>query len=336
MGLKEFASELPVIGGLFDSSTEDALAKMQDDYWLWNQNRPKDFAYDEYSPELFDYAGDYNPYTMTAQTVQDDPNLRAGQLSYLTRLSGLADTGLDAEDEAAFMRAQTDAGQFARGRSSAIMADAARRGVASGGAALALQEMAGQDGAQRAQQAGLERAATAAKQRALYTQAYGDALGTVRGQDAQIGKTNADIIKQINRYNTDAMNQAMRFNLENRQDVSNKNTATKNDAERVNIDNRYKTQQGNYDRQMEWLQGTSGNLRGQANVYKGNAAQNAQSRGSAGDFVGKGISYIGDQLSSLGGQGNKNEDLDLSSAQAQMESNPYVDEMRKNPYQMYA
>src|SRR5690606_37366499 len=133
-----------------------------------------------------------------------------------------------------FMRAKLEAGQLARGRNEALKNEMAARGMLGSGSEFMLREAANQEAAQRAQMAGLEQAAAAARQRALYQQAYGDALGGLRGQDLDVNSRNADIINQFNMANTGARNEAQQQNLANRQAIMGANTATRNDAQMYN------------------------------------------------------------------------------------------------------
>jgi hypothetical protein len=193
-------------------------------------------------PELKDLSFEkYNPETANYSLNKGDAESRNLQLQALQRLSGLAESGLSDADQAAFAKAKSQGAQIARQGTEAAIANAQARGVGGGGMEFAMREMANQGGAQRANEAALEQAGQAARQRAMYQQAYGNALSGFRGQNEQQEANNTDIINRFNQMNTQGRNQAQMQNINQRQDVARYG----NDMSQRRYDNRM----GSIDRQ---------------------------------------------------------------------------------------
>jgi len=190
--------------------------------------------YEDWNPEMLNVeSADY-------QLTSDDPIARSAQLSALSKMAGLADTGLSDADQAGYTKAVNNANQMAKGNSGAVMANAQARGVGGSGLEMLMREQAGQDGATRAQEAGIQVAGDAAKQRALYNQAFLSGTSQMRDQDYNTNKNNTSIINQFNQANTQARNQ-----------VGQANTGLKNDAFQYNQglkDKTYNNQIGKADR----------------------------------------------------------------------------------------
>jgi len=286
-------SGIPFVGGAFDDSDEKAMEQLKGNQALWAGLEVPNIKFQKFTPEEFQYVGDYIPEDADFQTISEDPALRQAQLNALSRLSGLAETGLSDADAADFMRAKLEAGQLARGRNEALKNEMAARGMLGSGSEFMLREAANQEAAQRAQMAGLEQAAAAARQRALYQQAYGDALGGLRGQDLDVNSRNADIINQFNMANTGARNEAQQQNLANRQAIMGANTATRNDAQMYNIQGKRDVAQQNYQNQLQKIGGQTGANTGMAQGY---AAQNAARTNERNQYTQAGVELLGSML----------------------------------------
>lgn len=259
-------SGVPVIGGAFDDSDQQAIDQLKQNQALYSNINTPD--YQQYKPEDYTLAGSYDPEAANATTVSEDPALRSQQQSYLMKLAGLSDTGLSDVDAAGFANARNIADQISRSGTQAAVQNAQARGVGGSGLEFAMREQASQDAAGRAQQAGLDQAAQSAKQRALYDQAYGGALGGVRAQDFSANSANANILNQFNMANTQNRNQAQLYNLGQAQNISNANTTQHNSAQQYNN----QLQQQMFNDQLEKANGQSGANSG---VAKGYAAENA-------------------------------------------------------------
>lgn len=182
------ARNIPFIGGFFDTAEQDALDEI-------NQ-----FGMEVGDLEL----PDLNSVQYGAATqVTEDPRLMNDQRNYLRKLAYLSEQGFGPEERAAFEAAQNEAAMMAQRDRAAIQENALQRGALGSGAALAMQQGAVQNAANQARQSQLNTASEMAKRKALMTQAYGGALGDVRGQDLQVAGKNADILNRYNELNTD-------------------------------------------------------------------------------------------------------------------------------------
>jgi len=268
---KNFLATRGLIGGLFDDSEEKTMEQLAANQDLFNRISLPDFK--DYTPEELQYLGDWNPESAQANQISEDPMLRSAQLSHLAKLSGLADTGLSDVDAAAYAKARELGSQQARAGTEAALQNAAARGVSGSGMEMAMREIANQEGARRSQDAGLAQAANAAQQRALYQQAYGNAVSGVRNQDLNVNSQNADILNRFNMANTNTRNQAGLRNIETKQGLSNQNVGERNNAQQYN--NQLQAQR--FQSAMAKAGGQAGANTGMAQGY---AAQNA-SRGAA-------------------------------------------------------
>jgi hypothetical protein len=266
MSVKSFLSGIPLIGGLFDDSQEKAQEALAKNGELWGQLETPDFA--KYTPEEYKLAGLYDPTKAEATTVGEDPALRSQQLSALNKLAGLADTGLSDVDQAGYEKARQNAGQIQHSGLQAALQNANARGIGGSGMELGLREMANQQGAQSALDAGLTQASDSAKMRAMYQQAFGNAIGGLRQQDFGNQAANADIMNRFNAMNTQNMNQAQQYNLGNVQGLSNANVGNANQAQQYN---NQMTQQAYADR----AQKVAGQAGANTQVAGGYAAENA-------------------------------------------------------------
>lgn len=158
--------------------------------------------YQDWNPEL------YNTENADYQLTADDPMTRSAQLSALNKMAGLADTGLSDADQAGYAKAANQAGQIARSANDASLNNAAARGMGGSNLEFLMREQGGQDAAQRAQEAGLQTASDAAKQRALYNQAFMQGTSQMRDQDYRTNSNNTGIINDFNKANTTTRNNA--------------------------------------------------------------------------------------------------------------------------------
>lgn len=266
LNLKGLASGIPVIGGMFDDSGDQALEQLKENQRLASLIGLPELK--DYRPEEYGYSGDYTPEGAIAEKISEDPELRSQQMAVLKKLSGLADTGLSEVDEQGFNQARKIGARTARAGNAAAMQDARVRGVSGSGLEFAMREMANQDGADRAQDAALAQAAESARSRAMYQTAYGNALSNTRGEDFRAGSANTDIANRFNMENTQNRNLAEQSNLQNRQGVMNLNTGERNDAQKYNNEMR----QNQFSNQMQKYGAQTGANTGMA---QGNFAQNA-------------------------------------------------------------
>lgn len=175
------------------------------------------------------------------EDVQMDPRLQAAQRAALDEMTGLGQTGLGAEDKAAFNQLRRQAAGAAEAQQASTLQEMASRGMLDSGANLAAQLQAGQSQADRMSQEGDRLAASAAEARraALGQQANMASQMSAADIGLKTGKASAaDTIAQFNtqqRAATGAANQGYRIdratqlaNLRNQEEVGNKGLIQQN------------------------------------------------------------------------------------------------------------
>lgn len=180
---------------------------------------------------------------------------RQAQMDALQKYRDIvASGGMDPSMQDKYNLASQQANSAAQSRQQSVLQDAARRGQAGSGSALAAQLQGGSDAMQRqAMMSG--QMASDAYQNQLSALRQSAALGgDIRSSEMGEAGRNADIINQFNQKATsryqdylnqqaDADNQAQLRNLQNSQDVANRNTGARNSAQESNLD-RYNNLQG--------------------------------------------------------------------------------------------
>jgi hypothetical protein len=251
----KIVTSLPLIGGMFDNTDKLAMEQLAKNQALYNNIALPDLKWQDYNPET------YTTQDAQYQTISEDPMVRSAQLAALSKMAGLANTGLSDEDAAAFQKARAQGNQMSKAGTEAALANAQARGVGGSGLEFAMREAANQQGAERAQSAGLEQAATAARQRALYNQAYAQGMGSMRTQDMNANQANADIINRFNQANTAQRNSANFANVDMRNQAQMTNNQGKRDVAQQNFNNQ--------------LQRAGGQAQANTGMAGGYAAQNA-------------------------------------------------------------
>lgn len=275
-----FLQKMPVFGGLLDDSDQQSKDLLAQNQAMYGNLQTPNSQFQKYTPEAYQY--DYNPQRYQANTVQEDPSIRNAQLEALQKLSGLSQTGLTAEDQAAFQKARDMSQQQARGGREAALQNAQARGMAGSGMEFALGQMADQGAAGQAQQAGLDQAAQSARQRALYTQAYGQGLQNLRQQDYGVNAGNADILNRFNQMNTNAQNEAAM----GRNQWGMQNAMNRNYAQQYNQGGQRGLSQQDYENQLSRIQGRTGANNAMDKYYAAQGAANAKQRAGAGAALG--------------------------------------------------
>jgi hypothetical protein len=175
------------------------------------------------------------------EDVQMDPRLQAAQRSALDEMTGLGQTGLGAEDRAAFNQLRRQAAGAAEAQQASTMQEMAGRGMLDSGANLIAQLQAGQSQADRMSQEGDRLAASASEARRAALGQQANMASQMSAQDLGLktGKASAaDTIAQFNtqqRAQTGAANQGYRVdrasqlaNIANQQEVANKGLIQQN------------------------------------------------------------------------------------------------------------
>lgn len=253
------------LSGILDNSDDQAMQQLEQDKSLYGGLQTPQFQ--TYTPET------YNPETAQANTISEDPSVRSQQLSALMRMGGLAQTGLSDVDNQGFEQARQLGDQMENSGNAAALQNAQARGIGGSGLEFAMHEQANADAANRANQAGLQQAATGARQRAMYNEAYGSALSGLRGQDFQANAANAGILNNFAQYNTNNQNQANQYNVGNA-----------NAAQQYNNNLRQQT----YNDQYNKAAGQAGQGQALANGY---FAQGAANQSNINGAMNAGLTY---------------------------------------------
>lgn len=282
-------ADIPVVGGMFDKSSDQAMDQDRSGLGAFSGIQIPEFQ--DYKPEDEQYAGDYDPTKANANTISEDPALRSQQLGYLAKLAGLADTGLTDVDQAGYERARELGDQTLRSGTDAALANAEARNARGSGLEFAMREMASQQGAGNAQNAGLQQAADAARNRMLYEQAYGQGVGNLRSQDLGVNEANADILNKFNMYNTTNQNQANQRNIDTRQNISNTNVGQHNFAQQYNNN----LKQLAFGDQIEKAGGVAKQYNNLSDDYYSQNAANAANRNALTGTIFQGASYFGNK-----------------------------------------
>lgn len=250
-----------------------------------------------YSPEEIQYLQGAAPLTyqqvadVNPDTINVDPATRAAQMSALNDLISRSEEGLSAQDRYNFMKNRRDVETAARGEEQAIVENLRQRGMSGTGVEAALRMMSSQNASDRLAEQQAAEAAANAQMRMAATQAQGTLAGSIRGQDIDVSKSNADILnqfawnnseraRQIANMNTDLQNQYTQSELAERRRVSGANTSTRNEAQLLNkqqdISNDLTKQQSIRDKQMAMAGALTGGI---PDIYAAGAANAANARG---------------------------------------------------------
>lgn len=228
------------------------------------------------NPEL---AGLLNAETIDRsglEGISTDPRLRQAQMRALEELSGLASTGLGAQDIAAFNQLQRQSASQAQAEQEQALQNAAARGTLDSGSTLMAQLLSGQQAANRTQQGGEQLAAQAAQARRDALAQYSNLSNNMANQDfaqkAQIGNAR----DTINQFNAQQRTGAGQFNLTNKQNINNQKASNANQQE---IYNKQLLQQ-KFNNDVTKATGVANQQNNLANIYsqQGQAAAQGQAQ----------------------------------------------------------
>lgn len=214
------------------------------------------------------------------ENVSTDPRLKNAQMKALEQLAGLSQTGLGVEDQAAFNDLRKQSGAMAQSEQAKILQNAAATGTLDSGNAFLAQLNAGQQQANRLQDAGQAQAAAAAAARREALNSYANMSSQMANQDwsqrSQVANAR-DSINQFNAQNRQGVNQ---YNLGQQQNINNQKSANANQQEMYNkglIQQRFQNQLGK-------ATGTASQLNNLASNYaqQGQAAAQGQAAMTSG------------------------------------------------------
>lgn len=271
------AAAIPILMKAMEG--KDTTAQDQLDYQKQLGNDPKNYA---------NYLGGYTPEQATAEEVKEDPRMKQMQMDYLTKLMGMSEQGLSDEDVSVFDKARAGAESAARRQNEAILGQMRERGIGGSGAELALRQQANQSAINQQAQSASDQAAAAARQKALYTQAYGSDLGNLRNQDYRTLAGNVDAINKINQFNAANQTDARRYATETQQSIADQNALARRNlllGQSENAREQYLAEQERKQKQRSAMGQAAGSVAGTLASGKG-AKLGAQDYGAIGAAVG--------------------------------------------------
>lgn len=168
------------------------------------------------------------------EQVSTDPRLKQAQMSALSELAGLAETGLGTADKIAFDQLQRRAGEAAQAEQASVIQEMAQRGMSDSGASLIAQLNAGQKQADRLSQSGAQLASQAAEARRAALMQKANLASGIRTQDYGQGMDLANARDSISRFNAQNRQGVNERNLNLRQSLENQRAATANQQEIAN------------------------------------------------------------------------------------------------------
>jgi hypothetical protein len=208
------------------------------------------------------------------QGVQEDPRLKAAQMSALEEVSGLAQTGLGAEDRAAFNQLRRQASGMAQAQKATTLQQMQERGMGDSGASLVAQLQSGQAAADTAAQQGDRLAAEAASARRQALGQQSSMAAQMQQQQLGLAGQKASAVDAIAQFNAQQRMGVQSQNLAARQAIANQTAATKNQQEMYNKG----LIQQQFQNQMAKATGVTGAQTNLAQTYaqQAGAAQQAQ------------------------------------------------------------
>lgn len=208
------------------------------------------------------------------QGVQEDPRLKAAQMSALEEVSGLAQTGLGAEDRAAFNQLRRQASGMAQAQKATTLQQMQERGMGDSGASLVAQLQSGQAAADTAAQQGDRLAAEAASARRQALGQQSSMAAQMQQQQLGLAGQKASAADAIAQFNAQQRMGVQSQNLAARQAIANQTAATKNQQEMYNKG----LIQQQFQNQMAKATGVTGAQTNLAQTYaqQAGAAQQAQ------------------------------------------------------------
>ncbi len=235
--------------------------------------------------------------------IQEDPSYKNAQKQALQFLQQRSDTGLGAEETAAFNALRKEAAKEAEGRRQQILQNMAARGMSGSGAELAAQLSSSQAADEQLSAGGDRLAAEAAKNALSAMMQSGQLAGQLRGQDFDVASTKARAEDELKRFNVSnqisrqtrnlgQLNEAQIANLREKQRIADANIAMVN-AEKQ----RQMQEKANVWKNKLNLAGLKGGVYGeQADQRLKEGAQNAQGWQQMGQGVSQAISSLGSNV----------------------------------------
>ena len=230
------------------------------------------------------------------EDVQMDPRLQAAQLSALEGITGVAETGLGAEDRLALEEIKRQAAGQAQAQRATTLQQMEERGMGDSGASLIAQLSSGQQAADTAAMQGMRQAAQAQQARMSALGQQANMASGMQQQQLGLAGQKASAADAIAQFNTQQRMGVQSQNLAARQNVANQGTATRNQQEMYNkglIQQQFQNQMAKATGVTGQQSTMAGNLQQQAGAAQ--QAQQAQTSaiiGAAGTVAGASVSDI--------------------------------------------
>lgn len=168
------------------------------------------------------------------EEIQMDPRLQAAQMAALEDVSGIAKTGLGAEDRLALEEIRRQAAGQAQAQRATALQQMQERGLGDSGASLVAQLGAGQQAADTAAMQGMRQAAQAQQARMAALGQQGSMAAQMQGQQLQLAGQKASAADAIAQFNAQQRMGVQSQNLAARQAIANQAAATRNQQEMYN------------------------------------------------------------------------------------------------------
>jgi hypothetical protein len=168
------------------------------------------------------------------EDVQMDPRLQSAQLAALEGITGVAETGLGAEDRLALEEIKRQAAGQAQAQRATTLQQMEERGMGDSGASLIAQLSSGQQAADTAAMQGMRQAAQAQQARMAALGQQGSMAAQMQGQQLGLAGQKASAADAIAQFNTQQRMGVQSQNLAARQGIANQGTATRNQQEMYN------------------------------------------------------------------------------------------------------
>jgi hypothetical protein len=168
------------------------------------------------------------------EDVQMDPRLQAAQLSALEGITGVAETGLGAEDRLALEEIKRQAAGQAQAQRATTLQQMEERGMGDSGASLIAQLSSGQQAADTAAMQGMRQAAQAQQARMAALGQQANMASGMQQQQLGLAGQKASAADAIAQFNTQQRMGVQSQNLAARQNIANQAAATRNQQEMYN------------------------------------------------------------------------------------------------------
>lgn len=168
------------------------------------------------------------------EEIQMDPRLQAAQMAALEDVSGIAKTGLGAEDRLALEEIRRRAAGQAQAQIASQEQRLQEQGILDSGLGILLRNQAGQQAAEAERMSGMQQAAQAQQARMAALSQQGSMAAQMQGQGLQLAGQKASAADAIAQFNAQNRQNVASQNLANRQRIAEAGAATRNQQQMYN------------------------------------------------------------------------------------------------------